>query len=181
MRRRSKTARLGGRSSGSRGPIGCGAGAGLGRLAGWLLWMGQGLQQDLRERVLGMLTLHTLCRSFPSTSSYDGFYGHTPPSTSAKQVNPTVFFLVGLNNLRVHDPFATPLQLAAAMPVHVPVTKWTEVAVPAMHSCDSDACQTEHSSWHRSTKIIASPDAAESVSHILTHFVDQGKGKARIF
>jgi hypothetical protein len=57
----------------------------------------------------------------------------TPPQAHTPNKLALLYFLVGLNNLRVHDPFATPLQLAAVMLVHVPVTKWTEVVVPAMH------------------------------------------------
>jgi len=76
MRRRSKTARL------SEGAVGIEdqlvvaqmQARQTGRLAA------QGVRQDLRERVLGILTLHTPCQSFPATSSYPLlFYYHPPP------------------------------------------------------------------------------------------------------
>lgn len=78
MRRRSKTARLSGGAVGVEDQLVVAQTQArqVGRLAAL---DGQGLRQDLRERVLGILTLHTPCQSFPATSSYLCFYGHPPP------------------------------------------------------------------------------------------------------
>jgi hypothetical protein len=63
------------------------------------------------------------------------------------------------------------------MLVHVPVTTGPRRLFLLWNGCDSDACQTGafKVGIDRHQRLIASPDAAESVSHILTHFVGQGK------
>lgn len=95
MRRRSKTARLSGGAVGVEDQLVVAQTQArqVGRLDG------QGLRQDLRERVLGILTLHTPCQSFPATSSYLCFYDHPPPPSPSPQkhvrqtVNPTIFLV----------------------------------------------------------------------------------------